>query len=81
MMSSWVGAQDMAGNVWEWTRSGFREYPYGMSDGREESGEDAYVMRGGSFGDSIDSIRSAFRNRFDSNYVSNFSGFRCSRSF
>ena len=78
--ASWVGAQDIAGNVREWTRSIFREYPYNVSDGREEIGEDSYVLRGGSFFSSPYGLRSAYRLRFgplDGSIV----GFRCSRSF
>jgi hypothetical protein len=33
---SWVGSQDMGGNLWEWTASIFKIYPYNPSDGREE---------------------------------------------
>ena len=46
------GCADMAGNVWEWTRSLSGEYPYQPGDDREnlEAGEDVTrVLRGGSF--------------------------------
>jgi formylglycine-generating enzyme required for sulfatase activity len=42
------GCDDMAGNVFEWTRSIYRSYPYVPSDGREASdGSDVRVNRGG----------------------------------
>ena len=77
--ASWVGAQDMAGNVWEWTRSGYREYPYKAGDGREGVGEDQYVLRGGSFNDAPYYLRSANRG-WGFPDGENFLGFRCSRS-
>ena len=44
------GAEEMAGNVWEWTRSVYRLYPYQPGDGREESASrDPRVLRGGAF--------------------------------
>jgi formylglycine-generating enzyme required for sulfatase activity len=46
------GLLDQSGNVWEWTRSHFKSYPYSHTDGREMlgAGDDvARVLRGGSF--------------------------------
>lgn len=41
---------DMAGNVWEWTRTLFADYPYMTNDGREDlEASGRQVMRGGAF--------------------------------
>ncbi len=40
----------MAGNVWEWTHSEYKAYPYNAKDGRENEAKSvARVLRGGSF--------------------------------
>ena len=66
------GLLDMAGNVWEWTRSkwGRRSrtpdygYPYDPEDGREAlDGPDLRVLRGGSWYDEHMFARCAFRYR------------------
>ena len=60
------GVEDMSGNVWEWTRSLFREYPYEVGDGREDlSGRGPRVVRGGSFHDGEWVVRAANRSRYD----------------
>jgi len=44
------GCADMSGNVWEWTHSLKKAYPYSVKDGREdEKKSGARVLRGGSF--------------------------------
>jgi formylglycine-generating enzyme required for sulfatase activity/energy-coupling factor transporter ATP-binding protein EcfA2 len=44
------GVLDLSGNVWEWTRSIYKDYPYQPDDGREELDKgDHRVIRGGAF--------------------------------
>ena len=65
------GVEELSGNVWEWTRSVYQKYPYNSKDGREDlrSKEDR-VLRGGSWDDHAEVLRSSFRDRFnpDSRY-------------
>lgn len=60
-----LGVEELAGNVFEWTRSkyGFDfRYPYVPNDGREdESGTERRVLRGGSFSSLRRSVRAASR--------------------
>ena len=56
------GCADMAGNVWEWTRSIYKPYPYDNRDGREElQADDARVIRGLTFNNPEQFTRCAFR--------------------
>lgn len=45
------GVMDMAGNLWEWTSSQYRPYPYVKDDGREDKPgrKDMISARGGAF--------------------------------
>lgn len=54
---------DMAGNVWEWTRSLYRGYPYDPTDGRESlQVEGNRVLRGGAFSSDCALVRCACRD-------------------
>ncbi len=71
------GLSDMSGNVWELTRSPFQPYPYSPDDDRMNLTEDAlWVMRGGSFSDGAENIRSAVRGGVDPGVRNNTIGFR-----
>ena len=71
------GLQDMSGNAWELTRSPLQAYPYSLDDDNENLAEDAlWVMRGGSFSDSLGNVRAAVRGGVDPGVRSNTIGFR-----
>ena len=71
------GLADMAGNVWEFTRSPLQDYPYDPEDDLENLSEDAlWVMRGGSFADAINNVRTAVRGAADPGVRSSTIGFR-----
>ena len=71
------GCADMSGNVWEWTHSLKKEYPYNVNDGREdEKSSAARVLRGGSFNYDGRDARCAYRgvNYINDRYLD--AGFR-----
>ena len=81
------GCEDMAGNVWEWTRSLWGKdaskpqfkYPYRFDDKREDESADQSifrVLRGGSFLFNESNARCAFRLRDDPHFVNFYFGFR-----
>lgn len=80
--ASWVGALDMSGNVWERTSSLYWwDYPYDADDGRENpDGADFRVVRGGSWVEAADLLRSAYRSNRFSTSIYNDVGFRCARA-
>jgi len=73
---------DMSGNVWEWTRSHYKDYPY-QRDGREDlKAPDSVgrVLRGGSFVGDDRNARCASRNRYLPPYWNWYRGFRVAAS-
>jgi formylglycine-generating enzyme required for sulfatase activity len=60
--ASLCGALDMAGNVWEWTGSLYRRYPYQPEDERNSPDDKGLrILRGGSFGHVALFVRCACR--------------------
>ena len=85
------GAHDIAGNVWEWTRSLWGkdvmkssfDYPYTLQDGREDLDAPAAVLRvlrGGSWNLYAGSARCAFRNWNPPDFRNSRVGFRVAAS-
>lgn len=77
------GILDMAGNVWEWTSSLYRPYPYDPGDGREDpTARGARVNRGGSWYYGAWYVRTTYRATADHIYrrIGDL-GFRCARSY
>jgi formylglycine-generating enzyme required for sulfatase activity len=71
------GALDLAGNVWEWTASMLRQYPYAAGDGREDTGSaEPRVVRGGSYIHGAGEIRCSYRHGLLPGVVDHYVGFR-----
>jgi hypothetical protein len=72
------GCTDMAGNVWEWTSTIFKPYPYRNDDGREDpSGVGSRVLRGGSYKSGASYVTCTARQPFDPYSKRGDVGFRC----
>jgi iron(II)-dependent oxidoreductase len=78
------GVLDMAGQVWEWTRSLYRPYPYDPRDGRESlSADGARVTRGGNSSSDEQGLTSTSREAVSSYRLATghaYYGFRCAAS-
>lgn len=78
---SFYGLNDMGGNVYQWIKdwygTGSRETknPTGPASGKE------HIIKGGSFVEGMESLRSANRDRYEPNYSSFLFGFRCAKSY
>ncbi len=78
------GIYDLAGNVWEWTNSVYRPYPYDPYDGREQEDAPAdkhFVIRGGSWNNLAVSLRASGRYSFEPEHRSYELGFRLAHSY
>lgn len=81
--ASWVGALDMAGNVWEWTGSQHQDYPFDeeiVFTGNEKFVSGNISLRGGAFDVSSVDLRSARRVPVTADHLDFVIGFRCARA-
>lgn len=71
------GLYDIAGNVFEWTRTLYQPYPYAERDGRNDLEAEGYrVARGGSWSTNEWYARCASRSWFVPDYFDDIVGFR-----
>ncbi|MCY7304523.1 MAG: SUMF1/EgtB/PvdO family nonheme iron enzyme [Thermoleophilia bacterium] len=71
------GALDLAGNVWEWTMSAYRAYPFHAADGREDDASPGLrVVRGGAYSHGPGEIRCSYRHGMLPGAVDHYVGFR-----
>src|SRR5262245_23229239 len=71
------GALDLAGNVWEWTASVLRPYPFDADAGQADaSSPDPRAVRGGSFIHAPGEIRCSARHGMLPGTVDHYVGFR-----
>ena len=76
------GLHDMTGNVWEWTSDRYDKQYYGNSPRKDPMGQsngDFRVLRGGSWTNAPDEVRSANRTRQPPTYRFGPFGFRCAQ--
>lgn len=74
------GLIDMVGNVWEWTNTLFRDYPYDADDGRESRDASGFrVLRGASWVNDANVAHALSRLDGDFQFYNNV-GFRCAVS-
>lgn len=75
------GIYDLSGNVWEWTSSLYRAYPYSATDGREDPlPKELRVLRGGSWQYNAQMLRSADRYPFRMHLRLDYAGIRVAKS-
>lgn len=70
------GVADMVGNVFEWTQSPFKRYPYVEDSAEDIKTKEAYVVRGGSWFTEQVIVRCAYRSGLNSDDHNSGLGFR-----
>ena len=69
------GIDDLCGNIWEWTRSEARPYPYRVTDGRDDVERSVNrVLRGGAYNSKL--VSGSYRESGTQVFRSGAVGFR-----
>jgi len=73
------GVYDMAGNVNQWCKDFYSTAERELKNPTGPDGGKEHVVKGGSFIEGVDNLRSAHRDRYESDYSSYLFGFRCAK--
>jgi formylglycine-generating enzyme required for sulfatase activity len=73
------GVLDLAGNVWEWARNGYRDYGNPLTKDFPEFQRELRVLRGGAWNSTANELRAAKRHNSVPDLIFEDVGFRCVR--